>query len=59
MNTTSYIIVYAILISSLILLAYMVKVEADRREAERALVWRRTYERMKRLEETDGKIEWK
>ena len=59
MSTTNYIIVYAILISSLLLLAYMVKVNADRREAERALVWRRTYERMKRLEETEGKIEWK
>ena len=59
MNTTNYIIVYAILISSLLLLAYMVKVNADRREAERALIWRRTYDRMKRLEETEGKIEWK
>lgn len=59
METNDLITVIAIITTSLILLAYMVKSEADRKEAERALLWRRTYENMKRMEEAEGKIDWK
>lgn len=59
METNELITVIAIMATSLILLAYMIKVEADRREAERAIRWRRAYESMKRMEAEEGKIDWK
>jgi hypothetical protein len=59
METNELITVIAIMATSLILLAYMIKVEADRKEAERAIRWRRAYDRMKLMEAEEGKIDWK